>query len=164
MVIFLWQLPVIPVLIGVLVLIALFEAVGLKVRWNILVQALLALLCLVVALVLSESGPGVAVWLEAGGIVLSVMVVLYTLATARRGKQWPWFASVLLASLACVAGLILVQTTLAQQNAAMAGVLAFALRFVPAICAALYGLFAPDVPRAGFMTSGRPRVARRTRR
>jgi hypothetical protein len=157
-------LPVVVVLIGVLVLNALFEAVGLKIRWNILVQATLALLCLVVALPLSESNPGLAAWLDAGGIVFSVVVLLYTLATAGRGKQWPWFVGLLLAALACVAGLIFTWTTLAQQNAAMAGGLAFALAFVPGICAALYGLLAPDVPRAGFMTSGRPRVARRTRR
>ena len=140
-------LPIVLVIVVVMVLIALFDVVGLKVRWKIFVLATLALLWLVLAVPLGGSHPYLAEGLNIGGIVLSVVIVLYTLATARRGKQWTWFKDILFVALASVAGLILARTSLPQQDAPIAGALALAFTLAPGLCAALYGLLAPDIPK-----------------
>jgi Na+/melibiose symporter-like transporter len=132
--------------IRIIILIALFEMVGLKTRRNILVLSAIALMCLTAALPVSASSTVTALLLYAVGVTLAVLLALYTLATARRGKQRLWLAGVLVACCAALVAGIAARLALAGQSA-NAATATFALSFVPALCTLLYGLFAPDIPK-----------------
>ena len=146
MVVFMSQAPVLVVLISIVVLIALFEMVGLKTRLNSLVLSAVALVCLTAALPVSGTSPVTADLLYAVGVTLAVVLALYMLATARRGKQRLWLAGVLAACFAALIADIAARVALAGQSSSSATA-TFALSFVPAVCTLLYGLFAPDIPK-----------------
>jgi hypothetical protein len=140
--------PVPALVLPMLILIALFELIGLKIRRNILVLSVVGLVCLVAAAPVGMSSPDVAGWLYATRVTLSVILALYTLATARRGKQRGWFVGVLLGAIAALVGIVTARAMLTQQNALLIGVMIFALSFAPAMSTLLYGLFAPDIPKS----------------
>lgn len=144
MVVFISQAPIFAVLLPVLVMVVLVEMIGMKVRRNILVLSALGLVCLGASALVGASDSPVAGLLYAIGVSLSVILALYALATARRGKQGWWFVGVLIASVATLVGAIAAREALSQEDAAIA---VFALTFVPGACALLYGLLAPDIPR-----------------
>jgi hypothetical protein len=147
MVLFISQAPVLVVLIPVVILIALFEMVGLKTRLNILVLSAVALVCLTAAPLISASSSVTAALLYAIGVTLAVLLALYTLAMARRGKQRLWLTGVLLACCAALVAGIAVRLALAGHNANSAALATFVLSFVPGVCTLLYGLFSPDIPK-----------------
>lgn len=147
MVLFMSQAPILPALVAAMLLVALLELIGLTVRRNIAMLSLLSLLCLGAAPFISGQSSDVAALLYAIGAVLAIILALYVLATARRGRQWTWFTAFLLAVVATLAGDIAARVMLAQQDAAGAAVALFTLTFVPPVCALAYGLLAPDIPK-----------------
>jgi hypothetical protein len=146
-VLFMSQAPILVLLVPAIVLIALFEMVGLKARRNILALSAVAQICLIAALLASASNTVIASLLYGLGVTLAVLLALYTLATSRRGKQWPWFSGVLSACCVTLIAAIAVRATLGSQNADSAAVVIFALTLVPGLTTLVYGLFAPDIPK-----------------
>jgi hypothetical protein len=85
--------------------------------------------------------------LYAIGVSLAMLLALYALATARRGRQRVWFAGILVVAILTLTTVIVIHTAMAGQDADGAATITYALTFVPAISALMYGLFAPDIPR-----------------
>src|SRR5579859_2646024 len=120
MVIFISQAPIFAVLLPVLMVVVLVEIIGMKVRRNILVLSALGLVSLgASALVVADDSP-VAGLLYAIGVTLSVILALYALATARRGKHGWWFVGLLIVGAATLMGAIVARETLGQGDAAIA--------------------------------------------
>jgi uncharacterized membrane protein len=147
MLIFMSQAPILVALLGALLLVALLEMIGIKVRHNITVLSLISLLCLGAAPLVNELDSGMAGLLYAVGAVLAVILALYVLATARRGRQRAWFTSILLTAVATLVGAVVVRAVVAQHDAEGAAITIFALTFVPPVSALAYGLLAPDIPK-----------------
>jgi hypothetical protein len=149
MIIFMSQAPILGVALPVLLLVVLFEIIGLKTRTNIAVLAMAALLCLGAAalLLLGDGASNLPLVLYAVGVVLATILALYALATARRGQQRAWFVGLLITVVVALGTGVGIRAVLAPQDAESAAVLTFALAFVPAVGALLYGLFAPDIPK-----------------
>lgn len=146
------SMPLFVVIIPLLVLVALFEMIGLKTRHNIAVLSVLALLCLVATTLIGGQNPNIAGLLYAIGVVLASILAFYALATARRGRQQAWFASLLIMIVATLGGGFALRAALAPRDAAGAATLIFVLTLVLAASTLAYGLFAPDIPkpRGGF--------------
>jgi hypothetical protein len=170
MIIFMSQAPILFVALPLLVLIALFELIGLKMRRNIQVLSVVALACLLAAVPVSASNAGPAALLFATGVTLSIILALYSMATARRGKQWPWFMGLLLVAVAAVVSVIIVHVTVGAKAANLGAELIFVLTVLPGASALLYGIFAPDIlkPRGstwwGDSAAARSRSRHRSRR
>lgn len=147
MIIFMSQAPILAALLLMLLLIALFELVGLKARYNIAVLAVVSLLCLGVAALERNGDPLLPAILYAVGVSLAILLALYALATARRGRQRRWFAGLLIVALLTLAAVIVIHVAMGTQDTEGAATMTYALTFVPAISALMYGLFAPDIPK-----------------
>lgn len=151
MIIFMSQAPIFVVTVPVLLLVALLEAVGIKTRHNIAILSAASLLCLAASILLRNNTVALAEFLYAAGLVLGFVLILYTLVTARRGRQWAWFVGILIAGIVTVGAEAALRGVLTQRGAETMALLIFALTFVPAVTALAYGLFAPDIrkPRGG---------------
>ncbi|HEV2237908.1 MAG TPA: hypothetical protein VGR57_14710 [Ktedonobacterales bacterium] len=166
MILFLTQAPVLCALLPALIAIALLEAVGLRVRYNIFILSLVAL-ALICANFLRFTGqpdlpqpgvpqPGLSIvpsllpsLLPALGVTLALVVYLYTLATARRGKQWRWFTGLLVAGVVTLGGIVAGLAALPAVYGPPLLASDIALAFVPPLSTLAYATFAPDFPRAG---------------
>lgn len=147
MIIFMSQAPILVAVLLMLLLIALFELIGLKARYNIAVLSVVSLLCLGAAALERNGDPVLPAILYAVGVSLAMLLALYALATARRGRQRRWFAGLLIVAILNLAAVIAIHTATTAQDAEGAAIVTYALTFVPAISALMYGLFAPDVPK-----------------
>jgi hypothetical protein len=147
MIIFMSQAPILVAVLLMLLLIALFELIGLKTRYNIAVLAAVSLLCLVAAALERNGDPVLPAILYAIGVSLAMLLALYALATARRGRQRMWFAGLLIVAILTLGAVIVIHTAMGAQDAEGAAIMTYALTVVPAISALMYGLFAPDIPK-----------------
>ncbi len=83
MIIFMSQAPILVAILLMLLLIALFELIGLKTRFNIAIFSAVSLLCLGAAALMRNGASVVPAILYAVGASLAMLLALYTLATAR---------------------------------------------------------------------------------
>jgi hypothetical protein len=58
-----------------------------------------------------------------------------------------WFARLLIVAILTLGAVIVIHTAIGAQDAEGAATITYALTFVPAISALMYGLFAPDIPK-----------------
>lgn len=149
MILFLSQAPVLCLLLPALIAIALLEAVGLTVRRNILILSSIALALICSNFLLSTWQLGLAALLPALGTTLAIVVLLYTLATARRGKQRGWFVGLLVAGVVTVGGIVTSQAVIPATIGLLPTAVDVALAFVPPLSTLAYGIFAPDFARVG---------------
>lgn len=109
--------------------------------------SVVSLLCLGIAALERNSDPVLPAILYAVGVSLAMLLALYALATARRGRQRRWFAGLLIVAILTLVAVIVIHTATTAQDAEGAAIVTYALTFVPAISALMHGLFAPDVPK-----------------
>lgn len=147
MIIFMSQAPILVAILLMLILIALFEPIGLKTRYNIVMFSAMSLLCLGAAALIRNGASVAPAILYAVGVSLAILLALYTLATARRGRQRMWFVGLLIAAVVTVGAVFVIHTAMAGQDAEGEATLIYALTFVSAVSALMYGLFAPDIPK-----------------
>lgn len=147
MIIFMSQAPILAAVLLMLLLIALVELIGLKTRYNITAFSSVSLLCLGAAALVRNGNPVLPAILYAVGASLAMLLALYALATARRGRQRMWFAGLLIVAVLTLGTVIVIHAAMAAQDAEGAATFTYALTFVPAISALAYGLFAPDIPK-----------------
>ena len=117
MFVFISQAPILGVTVPVLLLVALLEAVGLKTRVNIAILSAVSLVCLGAAVFMHDGASLLAEILYATGLVLGVVLILYALVTACRGRQWTWFVGLLIAVIGVLGTEVVVRAALAQQDA-----------------------------------------------
>jgi hypothetical protein len=141
------QAPILAAILLMLLLIALVELIGLKARHNITAFSTVSLLCLGAAALVRNDAPVLPAILYAIGVSLAMLLALYALATARRGRQRRWFAGLLIVAILTLGTVIAIHMAIATQDAEGAATVTYALTFVPAASALMYGLFAPDIPR-----------------
>ncbi len=91
MIIFTSQAPILGVTFLVMFLVALFEMVGLMARRNIAILSVVSLFCLGAAVLAPDSTSGLIALVSTAGPVLAIILALYALVTALRGRQWAWF-------------------------------------------------------------------------
>src|SRR5690242_20685359 len=106
MIIFMSQAPILVAVLLMLLLIALFELIGLKARYNIAVLSAVSLLCLGAAALERNGDPVLPAILYAVGVSLAMLLALYALATARRGRQRMWFVGLLVVAILTLAAVI----------------------------------------------------------
>ena len=58
-----------------------------------------------------------------------------------------WFAGLLIVAILTLLAAIVIHMAMAALDAEGAATMTYALTFVPAISALMYGLFAPDIPK-----------------
>jgi hypothetical protein len=148
-ILFLSQAPILCALLPALIAIALLEAVGLKVRRNILILSLVALALICANFLPGTWEPGLVALLPGLGVTLALVVYLYALATARRGKQRRWFAGLLVAGVVTLGGIVVSRAALPAAYGLLLAAIDVALAFVPPLSTLAYGILAPDFARVG---------------
>jgi hypothetical protein len=152
MIIFMSQAPILGVALPVIFLAVLVEVIGgtigLKTRYNIAVLSMASLLCLGAAALMRDGASDLPEVLYAAGVVFAVILPLYALATARRERQRGLFVGLLIVVVITVGTAVGIRVALTQQDAEGVAALIYALSFVPGVGTLLYGLFAPDIPKA----------------
>jgi hypothetical protein len=148
-ILFLSQAPTLCALLPALIAIALLEGIGLKVRHNILILSIVALALICTNFLLSTWLPGLAALLAGLGTMLAILVFLYTMATARRGKQRRWFVGLLAAGVVTLGGIVASRAALPPAYGLVQAEVDVALAFVPPLSTLAYGIFAQDFARVG---------------
>src|SRR5690242_3378844 len=126
MIIFMSQAPILVAVLLMLLLIALVELIGLKARYNIAVLSAVSLLCLGAAALERNGDPVLPAILYAIGVSLAMLLALYALAMARRGRQRRWFAGLLIVAALTLAAVIVIHSAMAGQDAEGAATVTYA--------------------------------------
>src|SRR6476646_4583417 len=116
MIIFMSHAPILAAVLLMLLLIALVELIGLKARYNITALSTVSLLSLVGAALVRNGDPVLPAILYAVGASLAMLLALYALATARRGRQHRWFAGLLIVAIVTLGAVIVIHAAMAAQD------------------------------------------------
>lgn len=138
-------LLVIFAVIVLLVLIAIFEMIGLPTRVNLAVFSAFALALLVVPTLAAFMSANLRYTLFTSGAVLAIIILLYGLATARRLQNWRWFTALLFGGMVALVGLLVMLNRLTPPFSGSDALVVVALCCLPAICTLVYAARSPNI-------------------
>lgn len=128
-----------------LILIAIFEMIGLNVRINITVFASCAVALLLFSFLAAFMPTGLRYTLFTSGAVLAIIILLYGLFTARRMETWRWFMVLLAGGVVSLLGLIVLLNRLTPPFTGLAAIAIISLCCLPAACVLLYAARSPKL-------------------